>query len=183
MLRLKQQSSSDSAGVCCRSASAVTARPAPIVAPWATTASLTCSATAAVSATEPGCGPVRPGEVVEFLLPYSEVCMSMRVAGRRMCVRLTEAGMAQLLDEHGHHFSSPICPAKRAVPPSRWWLLRARHRAACRGDTAPARDHERPGVLACSVRELWCRRMAQAGTATPPHDPVYACELLCRAAP
>jgi len=40
---------------------------------------------------------IRPGETVEKVLPHSEVCMHMRVAGKRMKVQLLESGrMCQL---------------------------------------------------------------------------------------
>jgi hypothetical protein len=51
-------------------------------------------------------------------MPYSEVCMHMRVAGRRMWIAGADgplyggidivARMIQLYDEHGRKFSAPI---------------------------------------------------------------------------
>lgn len=41
-------------------------------------------------------------------LPYSEVCMHMRVAGKEMDVALLSTGMCQLFDADGRPFSMPI---------------------------------------------------------------------------
>jgi hypothetical protein len=35
---------------------------------------------------------IRPGEIAEIELPFSEVCMHMRVAGQRMMVELLASG-------------------------------------------------------------------------------------------
>lgn len=50
---------------------------------------------------------VKPGEIVRLELPFSEVCVHMRVAGTVMSVRFEESG-AQLLREDGGEFSVPI---------------------------------------------------------------------------
>lgn len=41
-------------------------------------------------------------------LPYSEVCMHLRLAGRLRWVAPVDHGMAQIYDEHGRPFSAPI---------------------------------------------------------------------------
>ena len=58
---------------------------------------------------------VRPGEIVRKELPFSEVCMHLRVAGERMLVQFQarefETGTAytaQLLHDNGSPFSAPI---------------------------------------------------------------------------
>jgi len=52
---------------------------------------------------------IRPGETVEKVMPHSEVCMHMRVAGKWMKVRLLESGrMCQLYFLDFKPFSSPI---------------------------------------------------------------------------
>lgn len=52
---------------------------------------------------------IRPGERVKVRLPWSEVCMSMRVAGKVMWAELVEDGAAiQLYDAEGDKFSFPI---------------------------------------------------------------------------
>jgi hypothetical protein len=62
---------------------------------------------------------VSVGDTVTVELPYSEVCMHMRVAGRRMPVRLQDARyfngepapgspVAQILTESGGEFSFPV---------------------------------------------------------------------------
>jgi hypothetical protein len=57
------------------------------------------------------------GETLTVELPYSEVCMWMRVAGKRMAVQLTcerdgRPTGAQLLTKSGGHFSFPILPSE-----------------------------------------------------------------------
>jgi hypothetical protein len=52
---------------------------------------------------------IRPGETLQLELPYSEVCMHMKVAGLVMTVLLTlgDFPMAQLIKD-GRPFSFPI---------------------------------------------------------------------------
>jgi hypothetical protein len=47
-------------------------------------------------------------ELVEIVAPFSEVCMSMRVAGSRMLAAPLPRGMAQLYDLDGRRFSAPV---------------------------------------------------------------------------
>ena len=60
---------------------------------------------------------VRPGDRVRIELPYSEVCMHMRVAGMVMGVRMTEGRypMAQLMNPDGSEFSAPILTAEAGI--------------------------------------------------------------------
>lgn len=60
---------------------------------------------------------VRPGDRVRIELPYSEVCMHMRVAGRVMDVRMTDGRypMAQLLNPDGSEFSAPILTGEAGI--------------------------------------------------------------------
>jgi hypothetical protein len=60
---------------------------------------------------------VRPGDRVRLELPFSEVCMHMRVAGRVMDVRMTEDQypMAQLLNADGSEFSFPITTGEAGI--------------------------------------------------------------------
>jgi len=54
---------------------------------------------------------VSVGDTIRLRLPYSEVCMHMRVAGKPMNVQVVgerDSSMAQLLNDDGSHFSSPI---------------------------------------------------------------------------
>lgn len=51
---------------------------------------------------------VAPGDRVSVILPYSEVCMHLRVAGQRMTVELLPSGGAQLIGRDGRPFSIPI---------------------------------------------------------------------------
>jgi len=59
---------------------------------------------------------VSAGEARSVVLPYSEVCMSLRVAGRRMRCEIQaperRAPMVQLLDDDGRPFSFPITLAE-----------------------------------------------------------------------
>lgn len=52
--------------------------------------------------------PVEPGDTVRLKLPYSEVCMHMRVAGQVRPVTVHANGTAQILDEAGAPFSFPV---------------------------------------------------------------------------
>ena len=60
---------------------------------------------------------IRPGDRVRLELPYSEVCMHMRVAGRVMDVRMTEGRypMAQLLNADSSEFSFPITTGEAGI--------------------------------------------------------------------
>lgn len=52
---------------------------------------------------------LRPGDTVEKVLPYSEVCMHLRVAGKRLKVRLGLNGRtAQIYDADGKPYSFPV---------------------------------------------------------------------------
>jgi len=48
------------------------------------------------------------GERVTVTLPWSEVCLSMRVADKAMGVEITPTGAAQLFGDDGAPFSFPI---------------------------------------------------------------------------
>ena len=60
---------------------------------------------------------IQPGDRVRLELPYSEVCMHMRVAGRVMDVRMTGGRypMAQLLNPDGSEFSFPITTGEAGI--------------------------------------------------------------------
>jgi hypothetical protein len=58
---------------------------------------------------------IHPDQEVILELPYSEVCMHLRVAGTRMRARLLADGMVQLLDPDGHQFSFPITAAEAGL--------------------------------------------------------------------
>lgn len=54
---------------------------------------------------------LQAGDVIRVRLPYSEVCMHMRVAGKPMNVQIMSDGetlVAQLLNDDGTRFSFPI---------------------------------------------------------------------------
>jgi hypothetical protein len=53
---------------------------------------------------------IKPGDTVEVILPHSEVCMHMRVAGKRAKVELTTSKFpaAQIRRENGMAFSNPV---------------------------------------------------------------------------
>jgi hypothetical protein len=59
---------------------------------------------------------VAPDETRSVVLPYSEVCMYLRVAGRRMRCEIQErdgrSPAVQLLDDDGRPFSFPITLAE-----------------------------------------------------------------------
>ena len=53
------------------------------------------------------------GECYRMVMPYSEVCMHMRIAGKEMLVQPIEGGcMAQIFNLDGTHFSSPVLPSE-----------------------------------------------------------------------
>ena len=85
--------------------------------------------------TPPAVRYVKPGETVTLELPWSEVCMSMRVAGRTAQVRLEPVDdrdncVAQIFDAEGRPFSFPVLPGEAGImrntdgwyyyPPVRW---------------------------------------------------------------
>jgi hypothetical protein len=57
-------------------------------------------------------GPHRPSGVpedaVRVVLPHSEVCMHMQVAGQTRWVAPVDGGMAQIYNEQGSRFSAPV---------------------------------------------------------------------------
>src|SRR5438067_1423729 len=58
------------------------------------------------------------GDIVRLRLPYSEVCMHMRVAGKFMRVQVLPEGMslmAQLYDDSGIRFSFPILLSEAGI--------------------------------------------------------------------
>ena len=59
--------------------------------------------------------PILPDQETILELPYSEVCMHLRVAGTRMGARLQPNGMVQLLDVDGRDFSFPITAAEAGL--------------------------------------------------------------------
>jgi hypothetical protein len=58
---------------------------------------------------------IRPSEEFTIDLPYSEVCMHLRVAGTRMRVRLQPNRMVQLLQPDGTDFSFPITDSEAGL--------------------------------------------------------------------
>lgn len=50
---------------------------------------------------------VKPGETIMVTLPYSEVCMHMRVAGKTLPVMINERS-AQIIDEDGGLCGAPV---------------------------------------------------------------------------
>jgi hypothetical protein len=59
--------------------------------------------------------PIRPNQEITLRLPYSEVCMHLRVAGTRMRACLQPNGMVQLLDQDGREFSFPTTAAEAGL--------------------------------------------------------------------
>ena len=55
------------------------------------------------------------GEHGRKVMPHSEVCMHMRVAGREMAFALLDGGSVQLLNDDGSHFSIPITNGEAGV--------------------------------------------------------------------
>lgn len=57
---------------------------------------------------------VQPGDVVWVELPYSEVCMHLRVAGQIRPIQVLAEG-AQILTDNGTPFSIPITHAEAGI--------------------------------------------------------------------
>lgn len=55
------------------------------------------------------------GETVTVVLPWSEVCMSMRVAGRPHRVTLLSESAAQLATMDGERVSFPVLPGEAGL--------------------------------------------------------------------
>lgn len=53
---------------------------------------------------------------IEVTMPYSEVCIHMRIAGKRMLVEPLPRGMAQVFTLDGEPFSFPITRGEAGVP-------------------------------------------------------------------
>lgn len=49
------------------------------------------------------------------VMPHSEVCLHMQIAGREMAFALLNGGSVQLLDDDGSHFSSPITNGEAGI--------------------------------------------------------------------
>lgn len=58
---------------------------------------------------------VAVGDTFNVTLPYSEVCMFMRIAGKRMTVTLVGNHAVQLLNDNGSDFSFPITSGEAGV--------------------------------------------------------------------
>jgi hypothetical protein len=86
--------------------------------------------------------PIHPNQETILELPYSEVCMHLRVAGTRMRARLQPTGMVQLLDADGREFSFPITAAEAGLDHDHdgWFSVIA-------DPPAPPADHEHRAVL------------------------------------
>lgn len=57
---------------------------------------------------------VKSGDVVRLKLPWSEVCMHLRVADQERDVRVLDTG-AQILNEDGTPFSFPITHGEAGI--------------------------------------------------------------------
>jgi hypothetical protein len=68
---------------------------------------------------------IGPNQQFTVQLPYSEVCMHLRVAGIRMYARLEQGGMVQLLGPDGSGFSFPITAGEAGLDhdPHHGWYL------------------------------------------------------------
>ena len=51
---------------------------------------------------------IEPGDTILIVVAHSEVCMDMKVAGKVMAVLILERRVAQLLNDDGSNYSSPI---------------------------------------------------------------------------
>ncbi|HEV8653587.1 MAG TPA: hypothetical protein VG276_30360 [Actinomycetes bacterium] len=85
---------------------------------------------------------IRPTEEFTIELPYSEVCMHLRVAGTRMRARLQPNRMVQLLQPDGTDFSFPITDGEAGLYTDEQgaWLLTAHEEPAEDPPTDPERS-------------------------------------------
>jgi len=58
---------------------------------------------------------IESGERGRTVMPHSEVCMHMSVAGRAMLFELLESGHVQLLNDDGTVFSAPVSSGEGGV--------------------------------------------------------------------
>ena len=120
--------------------------------------------------------PIHPNQETILELPYSEVCMHLRVAGTRMRARLQPNGMVQLLDPDGRDFSFPITAAEAGLHHDQdGWSTRG-HRPADSLDQL-ARRPGPPGGPGCSQRAAGHRRsppLAWCGDRRPRRAAVLA---------
>lgn len=59
---------------------------------------------------------VAPGYAFANVMPHSEVCISMRVAGKRMfCMMLTERSVQLFEPSTGQRFSAPILTGEAGI--------------------------------------------------------------------
>jgi hypothetical protein len=125
---------------------------------------------------------IRPTEEFTTQLPFSEVCMHLRVAGTQMRARLEPNQMVQLLHPDGSQFSFPITAAEAGLDTDGQgaWLTTADPNPAW-----PAHDHptdpepsvqQDPRRLLDSLSEplaLGDRHTWQGDTIQGPGGPLY----------
>lgn len=58
---------------------------------------------------------VAVGETAELTIPYSEVCMHMRLSGQTLLVRLESTNAAQILTLDGDPISFPVTPGEAGL--------------------------------------------------------------------
>jgi hypothetical protein len=56
-----------------------------------------------------------PEDAVRVVLPHSEVCMHMQIAGQTRWVAPVDGGMAQIYNNHGSLFSAPVTRAEAGI--------------------------------------------------------------------
>jgi hypothetical protein len=101
---------------------------------------------------------IHPSEEFTIELPYSEVCMHLRVAGTRMRARLQANRMVQLLQPDGTDFSFPITDGEAGLYTDEQgaWLLTADEEPEQLTEDPPdlqVADHHRVRMLLDPVSE------------------------------
>ena len=103
---------------------------------------------------------IHPNQETILELPYSEVCMHLRVAGTRMRARLQPNGMVQLLDPDGRDFSFPITAAEAGLHHDQDGWSSVGHRPTCSTNSPPTRTTGRSWMQSAS---RWPSPIATAG--------------------
>jgi hypothetical protein len=102
---------------------------------------------------------IRPAEDFIAELPYSEVCMHLRVAGTQMRARLEPNRMVQLLQPDGAEFSFPITAAEAGLDTDERgaWLITAEQEPEPPAEDPPSHqevaDQQRARMLLDPVSE------------------------------
>jgi hypothetical protein len=111
---------------------------------------------------------IRPTEEFTTDLPFSEVCMHLRVAGTRMRARLEPNQMVQLLQPDGSQFSFPITAGEAGleIDGAGAWLTTVDHDPDGPAPDLPAGPHAndlQPPQLLNASANRWTSLTGRSG--------------------